>query len=227
MEVKREVTYMTGIQYPGAGGLPVGVGGKVMLMLSGGIDSPVASYLTMKRGAEIEAVHFHSPPYTSERALQKVEDLCKQLTKFDRKIRMHVVHFSKIQEAINQAIPESYRMTIMRRMMLRITEKLADQQGALAVATGESLGQVASQTLESMNTINEVTNIPVLDRSYQWIKPRSLIFSKKIGTYDISILPYEDCCTVFVPAAPATKPNRKRAIGFEKNLGRRTRSICD
>lgn len=218
VEVKKDVTYITGIQFPGAGGLPVGVGGKVMLMLSGGIDSPVAAYLTMKRGAVVEAVHFHSPPYTSERALQKVKDLCKSLTDFDRKIRLHVVHFSQVQEAINKAIPDQYRMTIMRRMMLRITEQLADQQGALAVATGESLGQVASQTLESMNTINEVSNIPVLRPVLSMDKTEITYLSKKIGTYDISIRPYEDCCTVFVPAAPATKPNRNRAASYEKNL---------
>lgn len=218
VEVKKDVTYITGIQFPGAGGLPVGVGGKVMLMLSGGIDSPVAAYLTMKRGAEVEAVHFHSPPYTSERALQKVEDLCRCLTNYDRSIRLHVVHFSNVQEAINQVIPDNYRMTIMRRMMLRITEQLADKGGALAVATGESLGQVASQTLESMNTINEVTNIPVLRPVLSMDKTEITSIAKKINTYDISIRPYEDCCTVFVPAAPITKPNRGRAGGFEINL---------
>ncbi|HET7657507.1 MAG TPA: tRNA uracil 4-sulfurtransferase ThiI, partial [Bacillales bacterium] len=190
VEVKKEATYITGVQFPGAGGLPVGAGGKVMLMLSGGIDSPVAAYLTMKRGAEIEAVHFHSPPYTSERALQKVEDLCRVLTGFDRTIRLHVVHFSKVQEAINQAIPDNYRMTIMRRMMLRITEQIAKKHGALAAATGESLGQVASQTLESMNTINEVSNMPVLRPVLAMDKTEITHLSKKIGTYDISIRPY-------------------------------------
>lgn len=218
VEVKKDATYITGIQFPGAGGLPVGVGGKVMLMLSGGIDSPVAAYLMMKRGAEVEAVHFHSPPYTSERAKQKVEDLCKVLTQFTDKIRLHVVHFSQVQEAINKSIPENYRMTIMRRIMLRIAEKIAEQNKALAVATGESLGQVASQTLESMNTINEVTNLPVLRPVLAMDKTEITNLSKRIGTYDISIRPYEDCCTVFVPAAPATKPTRDRAGKFEKNL---------
>ncbi|HEX7065702.1 MAG TPA: tRNA uracil 4-sulfurtransferase ThiI [Bacillales bacterium] len=218
VEVKKEATYISGIEFPGAGGLPVGVGGKVMLMLSGGIDSPVAGFLTMKRGAEVEAVHFHSPPYTSERAKQKVTDICRELTNFGSRIRLHVVHFTPVQEAINEVIPDNYRMTIMRRMMLRIVEKLAEKQGVLAAATGESLGQVASQTLESMNTINEVTNFPVLRPVLAMDKTEITAISKRIGTYDISIRPYEDCCTVFVPAAPKTKPNRERARQFENNL---------
>ncbi|HEX7064799.1 MAG TPA: tRNA uracil 4-sulfurtransferase ThiI [Bacillales bacterium] len=218
VEVKKEATYITGIEFPGAGGLPVGVGGKVMLMLSGGIDSPVAGFLTMKRGAEIEAVHFHSPPFTSERAKQKVTDICRELTNFGGRIRLHVIHFTPVQEAINEAIPDNYRMTIMRRMMLRIVQQLADKHGVLAAATGESLGQVASQTLESMNTINEVTNLPVLRPVLSMDKTEITAISKRIGTYDISIRPYEDCCTVFVPAAPKTKPNRERAGQFELNL---------
>ncbi|HEX6922634.1 MAG TPA: tRNA uracil 4-sulfurtransferase ThiI [Bacillales bacterium] len=218
VEVKKEATYISGIEFPGAGGLPVGVGGKVMLMLSGGIDSPVAGFLTMKRGAEVEAVHFHSPPYTSERAKQKVTDICRELTNFGSRIRLHVVHFTPVQEAINETIPDNYRMTIMRRMMLRIVEKLAEKQGVLAAATGESLGQVASQTLESMNTINEVTNMPVLRPVLAMDKTEITAISKRIGTYDISIRPYEDCCTVFVPAAPKTKPSRERAGQFERDL---------
>ncbi|HEU5141386.1 MAG TPA: tRNA uracil 4-sulfurtransferase ThiI [Bacillales bacterium] len=218
VEVKKEATYISGIEFPGAGGLPVGVGGKVMLMLSGGIDSPVAGFLTMKRGAEIEAVHFHSPPYTNERAKQKVTDLCRVLTNFGSRIRLHVVHFTPVQEAINEAIPDNYRMTIMRRMMVRIVEKLAEKNGVLAAATGESLGQVASQTLESMNTINEVTNLPMLRPVLAMDKTEITAISKRIGTYDISIRPYEDCCTVFVPAAPKTKPTRERAGQFELNL---------
>ncbi|HET7577886.1 MAG TPA: tRNA uracil 4-sulfurtransferase ThiI [Bacillales bacterium] len=218
VEVKKEATYITGMEFPGAGGLPVGVGGKVMLMLSGGIDSPVAGFLTMKRGAKVEAVHFHSPPYTSERAKQKVTDICRELTNFGGSMRLHVVHFSHVQEAINQAVPDNYRMTIMRRIMLRISEKIAEKNGALAVATGESLGQVASQTLESMNTINEVTNIPVLRPVLAMDKTEITKVSKRIGTYEISIRPYEDCCTVFVPAAPKTKPNRERAHKYEQHL---------
>lgn len=218
VEVKKEASYITGIEFPGAGGLPVGVGGKVILMLSGGIDSPVAAYLMMKRGAVVEALHFHSPPYTSERAKQKVEDICKALTEFNSTIRLHVVHFSQVQEAINQSVPDNYRMTIMRRIMLRIAKRMAEKNNALAVATGESLGQVASQTLESMNTINEVTNLPVLRPVLAMDKTEITDLSKRIGTYEISIRPYEDCCTVFVPAAPITKPTRDRAEKFERNL---------
>lgn len=218
VEVKKNAAYVTGMQFPGAGGLPVGVGGKVMLMLSGGIDSPVAGFLSMKRGAEVEAVHFHSPPYTSERAKQKVTDICRELANFGGSIRLHLVHFTETQEAINEAIPENYRMTVMRRMMLRIVEQLAGKHGALATATGESLGQVASQTLESMNVINEVTNLPVFRPLLAMDKTEITDVSKRIGTYDISIRPYDDCCTVFVPAAPKTKPTRERANRYEQSL---------
>ncbi|HET7615434.1 MAG TPA: tRNA uracil 4-sulfurtransferase ThiI, partial [Bacillales bacterium] len=191
VEVKKKFTFISGINFRGAGGLPVGAGGKVMLMLSGGIDSPVAGLMMMKRGAVIEAVHFHSPPYTSERAKQKVLDLCGKLTKFGGSLRLHVVPFTKVQEEINRSVPDNYRMTIMRRMMLRITEALAEQHGALAAATGESLGQVASQTLESMNTINEVTNLPVLRPVLAMDKTEITDVAKRIGTYEISIRPYE------------------------------------
>lgn len=218
VEVKKETTYISGIEFPGAGGLPVGVGGKVMLMLSGGIDSPVAGFLMMKRGAVVEAVHFHSPPYTSERAKQKVVDLCQRLTNFGGSLKLHVVHFTRVQEEINKAVPDNYRMTVMRRMMLRIVEHLAEKHGALAAATGESLGQVASQTLESMNTINEVTNIPILRPAVAMDKTEITDLAKRIGTYDISIRPYEDCCTIFVPAAPKTKPNRLRTNQYEQPL---------
>ncbi|RBW71458.1 tRNA uracil 4-sulfurtransferase ThiI [Bacillus taeanensis] len=218
IEVKSEATYISCTHFRGAGGLPVGSSGKVMLMLSGGIDSPVAGYLTMKRGIKIEAVHFHSPPFTSERAKQKVEDLAKVLTAFGGEVRLHVVPFTAVQKAIKDKIPDSYSMTIMRRMMLRITEKLAVKHNALGIVTGESLGQVASQTLESMHTINEVTNYPVIRPLAGMDKVEIMEISHHIGTYDISIRPYEDCCTIFLPSAPKTKPNRLKANKFEQYL---------
>lgn len=218
VEVNKRSTYISGIEFPGAGGLPVGAGGKAMLMLSGGIDSPVAGYLALKRGARVEAVHFHSPPYTSERAKQKVTDICRQLTTFSGHIKLHVVPFTAVQETINENIPDNYRMTIMRRMMLRIVEQLANDHEALAIATGENLGQVASQTLESMNTINEVTTLPILRPVLAMDKNEIITIAKRINTYDISIRPYEDCCTIFVPAAPKTKPTRVHANKFEKGF---------
>ncbi len=218
VEIKPEATYVSCIDYPGAGGLPIGSSGKVMLMLSGGIDSPVAGYLTMKRGIRLEMVHFHSPPFTSERARQKVEDLTQVLTKFGGTIKMHAVPFTDIQKAIKKQIPDNYSMTIMRRYMLRITEQLAAQNDALAIATGESLGQVASQTLSSMNTINEVTNLPIIRPLITMDKIEIMEISRKIGTYEISIRPYEDCCTVFLPSAPKTKPRREKANRFEQYM---------
>ncbi len=218
VEIKPEAAYISCIDYPGAGGLPIGSSGKVMLMLSGGIDSPVAGYLTMKRGVRLEMVHFHSPPFTSERARQKVEDLTKVLTRYGGNIKMHVVPFTEIQKAIKKQIPDNYSMTVMRRYMLRITEQLAYKNDALAIATGESLGQVASQTLSSMNTINEVTNLPMIRPLITMDKLEIMDISRKIGTYDISIRPYEDCCTVFVPSAPKTKPNRDKANRFESYM---------
>jgi thiamine biosynthesis protein ThiI len=218
VEVNKNMTYISGIEFPGAGGLPVGVGGKVFLMLSGGIDSPVAAYLTLKRGVKVEAVHFHSPPFTSERAKQKVKDICRQITHFGGSIRLHAVHFTEVQTAINDHIHDNYRMTIMRRMMLRIAEKIAEQNEGLALATGESLGQVASQTLGSMNTINEVTTMPIIRPVITMDKLEIMSIAKKIGTYNISIRPYEDCCTVFLSTAPKTKPDRQHANKFEQSL---------
>ncbi|MCM3731033.1 tRNA 4-thiouridine(8) synthase ThiI [Fictibacillus nanhaiensis] len=219
VEVKDTGTYISCQTFKGAGGLPIGVGGKAMLMLSGGIDSPVAGYLTMKRGVRIEGVHFHSPPFTSERAKQKVVDLTQELTRYSGgKIKLHVVPFTKIQQTIKDKIPSSYSMTIMRRVMLRITEKLAENNHAMAIANGENLGQVASQTMHSMYAINEVTNMPILRPVITMDKQEIMNISHKIGTYDISIRPYEDCCTIFLPSAPKTKPKREKAILFEKNI---------
>lgn len=218
IEVTENNTRIFGETIKGAGGMPSGSAGKVMLLLSGGIDSPVAAYQMMRRGATIEAVHFHSPPYTSDRARQKVIDLAEKLLEFGGNIKLHIVPFTEAQIAIRDRMPENYRMTIMRRLMLRISEKIAEQRNALALVTGESLGQVASQTLESMNTINEVTNLPVLRPLVAMDKLDIIDIANKIDTYDISIRPYEDCCTLFLPRAPKTKPDREHANRFEKNL---------
>ncbi|SIS51974.1 tRNA uracil 4-sulfurtransferase ThiI [Salimicrobium flavidum] len=218
VEIRHEGAYVTSKDYRGAGGLPIGSTGKSMIMLSGGIDSPVAGYLTMKRGVEIEAVHFHSPPYTSERAKQKVLDLTRELSKYGKRIKVHIVPFTEIQQKIHRDLPDSYGMTIMRRMMLRITERIAKREGALAITTGESLGQVASQTMESMNTINEVTNYPVIRPLATMDKLEIIDIAEKINTYDISIRPYEDCCTIFVPKEPKTKPNREKTVAIEQSV---------
>ncbi|WP_017726567.1 tRNA uracil 4-sulfurtransferase ThiI [Halalkalibacterium ligniniphilum] len=218
VEVRESGTYITSGQFEGAGGLPVGSSGKVLLMLSGGIDSPVAGYMTLKRGAELEVIHFHSPPFTNERAKQKVIDLAKTLTKFGGNIKLHLVPFTEIQQQIHKNIPTNYEMTIMRRMMLRISEELAKKTKALAIASGESLGQVASQTLHSMHTINEVTNYPIIRPLVTMDKLEVIEWAKKIGTYEISILPYEDCCTIFLPAESKTKPKREHANKFEQYI---------
>lgn len=218
VEVRETATYISCAVYKGSGGLPVGTGGKVVLMLSGGIDSPVAGYLAMKRGVKIEAIHFHSPPYTNERAKQKVIDLTKVLTQYGGKIRLHVVPFTNIQMAIHQKIPGNYTMTVMRRLMLRISEQIARNNKALAITTGESLGQVASQTLHSMHTINEVTNMPVIRPLVTMDKLEVIDIAQKIGTYDLSILPYEDCCTIFLPPETKTKPTREKANLYEEKL---------
>lgn len=218
VEVRKEATYITSRKILGAGGLPVGTGGKSLLLLSGGIDSPVAGYLAMKRGVKIEAIHFHSPPYTSERAKQKVLDLTKQLTNYGQSIRVHVVPFTKLQQKVYREIPYGYSMTVMRRMMMRISEQIAQREGILSFTTGESLGQVASQTMESMNAINEVTNYPILRPLIAMDKEDIIRVSKQINTYDTSIRPYEDCCTVFVPDAPKTQPRREKVNEFEDQL---------
>lgn len=215
VEVREDATYITCGEEYGAGGYPVGVGGKVMLLLSGGIDSPVAAYLLLKRGVTVEAIHFESPPFTSDRAKQKVTDLASKLTRYCRRVTLHVIPFTEIQKAIHKEMPASYTMTIMRRIMLQIAEKVAVERKALALATGESLGQVASQTLDSMHVINEVTNYPVLRPLLAMDKLEIMDIAKKIDTYDISIRPYEDCCTIFTPANPTTKPKREKVERYE------------
>jgi thiamine biosynthesis protein ThiI len=215
IEVRPEAAYLSCETIRGAGGLPVGSSGKAMLMLSGGIDSPVAGYLAMKRGVEIEAVHFYSPPFTSERSKQKVIDLTRQLAKVCGGINLHIVPFTEIQQIIQKQIPENYTMTTTRRLMLRITDEIRKKREGLAIVTGESLGQVASQTLESMFAINEVTNTPILRPLITVDKHETIEIAKKINTFDISIRPYDDCCTVFVPTSPKTKPKLGKVLHFE------------
>ncbi len=215
IEIREEAAYLSCETIRGAGGLPVGSSGKAMLMLSGGIDSPVAGYLAMKRGLEIEAVHFFSPPFTSERSKQKVIDLAEKLSKVGGYINLHIVPFTEIQQMIGQKVPENYSMTSTRRMMLRITDALREKHEGLAIITGESLGQVASQTLESMFAINDVTNTPILRPLITVDKNDTIEIAQQIDTFEISIRPFEDCCTVFVPSSPKTKPKRDKVRHYE------------
>ncbi|GGM26501.1 putative tRNA sulfurtransferase [Paraliobacillus quinghaiensis] len=218
IDIRKDATYITSQKIKGAGGLPVGTAGKSLLLLSGGIDSPVAGYLAMNRGVQIEAVHFHSPPYTSEAAKQKVLDLAKELTKYGKKVKVHIVPFTALQSKIHREIPYGYSMTVMRRMMLRISERIADNEGILSLITGESLGQVASQTMQSMHAINDVTRYPVLRPLIAMDKESIISIAEKIDTYNISIRPYDDCCTLFVPKAPKTKPKRDKVVYFEEQM---------
>ncbi|WP_110927229.1 tRNA uracil 4-sulfurtransferase ThiI [Bacillus massiliglaciei] len=215
VEIRREAVYMTGEIIPGAGGLPFGSSGRAMLMLSGGIDSPVAGYLSMKRGLEVEAIHFYSPPFTSERSRQKVIDLAEKLAQINGKMKVHIVPFTEIQLLIQKQIPENYSMTSTRRLMLRIADKLREREDAMAIITGESLGQVASQTMNSMFTINEVTNTPILRPLIAMDKTEIIKIARELETFDISNQPYEDCCTVFTPASPKTKPKRDKVNHYE------------
>lgn len=215
VEVRKEAIYLSCETISGAGGLPGGTSGKAMLMLSGGLDSPVAGYLSMKRGLELEGVHFFSPPFTSERAKQKVIDLSSKLANFSGQFVLHIVPFTEIQQLIHKQIPENYTMTATRRLMLRITDELRKRQEALAIITGESLGQVASQTIESMYAINDVTNTPILRPLIATDKTEIIEIAKNIDTHDISIRPFEDCCTVFVPSSPKTKPKKEKIQYYE------------
>ena len=215
IEIRKEAAYISAETIKGAGGLPAASAGKGMLMLSGGIDSPVAGYLSMKRGLEVEGVHFFSPPFTSERAKQKVIDLSEKLAEVNGHFALHIVPFTEIQQAIHKQIPENYTMTTTRRIMLRITDAIREKQGGLAIITGESLGQVASQTLESMYAINEVTATPIIRPLITMDKLQIMDIAHDIDTHDISIRPYEDCCTVFVPSSPKTKPKLDKVQNFE------------
>ncbi len=218
IEVHQHDTYIMTGRIPGAGGYPVGVGGKAMVMLSGGIDSPVASYLTMKRGVAIECIHYASPPYTSQAAQDKVLELARKVAPYQGHVRVHLVPFTDLQLAIYKNCDESYAITIMRRMMYRIAERLSEKQHCLAIVNGESIGQVASQTLESMQTINCVTKMPVIRPVACMDKLEIINIAKQIDTYDISIQPFEDCCTIFTPKNPVTKPTIHRAERLESRF---------
>lgn len=218
VEVRVDGIYMSVDTIAGAGGMPVGTAGKGMLMLSGGIDSPVAGYLTMKRGVEIEAVHFHSPPYTSPQALKKAKDLTAKIARYSGEVVFIEVPFTEIQEAIKNHVPEGYIMTITRRFMMRLTEKIRQERSALAIMNGESLGQVASQTLESMQAINAVTTTPILRPLISMDKSEIVDIAHHIDTFELSTLPYEDCCTIFTPPRPKTKPSAENAEKYEQAL---------
>ena len=218
IDVRREHLMVSLKTIPGAGGLPVGTSGRVMLMLSGGIDSPVAGYLAMKRGMEIQCVHFASPPYTSPQALEKTKLLAAKIARFGGSIQFLTVPFSRIQEEIKKSVPEAYLMTIMRRFMLRITDQLRENVRALAIANGESVGQVASQTLDSMLAINDVTNTPIIRPVATMDKLDIIKVAEEINTFELSIQPFEDCCTVFAPPSPKTKPKLEKARQYEARL---------
>lgn len=218
LEVRDDATYVYTAAIPGPGGLPARTAGKACLLLSGGIDSPVAGWMGMRRGLELEAVHFHSPPFTGSRAVDKVVDLCRKLAGWGGLTALHTVHFTEIQKAIYERCPPELGVTVMRRMMFRIAEGIARDRGALALVTGESLGQVASQTLESLYTINRVVGLPVLRPLIGMDKSEIVERARSIGTYDISIRPYEDCCTVFVPRHPRTRPRPEEAERAEAAL---------
>jgi thiamine biosynthesis protein ThiI len=206
VEVRSEGVYLYWDEVPGPGGLPLGTSGKALLLISGGIDSPVAGYLAMKRGVELDAVHFWSYPITSERSKDKVIRLAQALRGYDPRLRLFIAPFTGIQTAIMEKCPERYRVIVMRRMMMRVACRLAVRTGALAVFTGENVGQVASQTLESLGAIEDAASMPVLRPLVCFDKVETVALARKIGTYDLSILPYEDCCTVFVPKHPVIKP---------------------
>ncbi len=202
----RPAAYVYAKTVRAAGGYPLGTLGKALMLLSGGIDSPVASYALLKRGIALEGIHFAAPPYTSEEAVNKVKDLLTVLTRYQRTIKLHVVNFTKLQLAIYKEAGDPYAITIMRRMMLRIAEKMARKRGCLALASGESIGQVASQTLQSMVAINAVTSYPIIRPLAAIDKNETIEIARHIGTYDISIRPFEDCCTIFTPRHPVTRP---------------------
>ena len=218
VEIREEAAYISYETIKGAGGLPVGTSGKGMLMLSGGIDSPVAGYLALKRGVDIEAVHFASPPYTSPGALKKAHDLTRKLTKFGGNIQFIEVPFTEIQEEIKAKAPEAYLMTLTRRFMMRITDRIRQIRGGLVIINGESLGQVASQTLESMQAINAVTNTPVIRPVVTMDKLEIIDIAQAIDTFEISIQPFEDCCTIFAPDRPKTNPKLKNAEQYEQRM---------
>ena len=218
IEIRDKYTYIYSKEINGLGGYPIGVAGKGLLMLSGGIDSPVAGYLAMKRGIKLECIYFESPPHTSIQAKNKVKKLVAKLNNYQSNVTLHVINFTKIQEAIYQNINPNYMITIMRRMMYRISTKVAEKNNCLAIINGESVGQVASQTLTSMQVINNVTSYPIIRPLACYDKLDIIDISKKIDTYETSILPYEDCCTIFLPKHPIINPSLDKAIEYEKNI---------
>ena len=223
----REKIYIYSIEIPGPGGMPVGTNGKGMLLLSGGIDSPVAGFMIPKRGVKIDAVYFHAPPYTSERAKQKVVDLAKQVAKYSGPIYLHVVNFTDIQLHIYEKCPHDELTIIMRRYMMRIAERIAADTECLGLITGESIGQVASQTMQSLAATNEVCTMPVYRPLIGMDKQEIIDISEKIGTYETSILPFEDCCTIFVAKHPVTKPNVNVIRKHERFLGEEIEGLVE
>lgn len=216
IEIRDDYAYLSFVNYPGCGGYPLGTNGKGLHLLSGGIDSPVAAYLLLRRGILVEMIHFAAPPYTSERVVDKLTSLMKKLNLYQARIRLHIIPFTDLQLSIYKHAAEPYCITIMRRMMMRISSRLADKLGLPAISTGESIGQVASQTLNSMKVINEVTNTPIIRPLAVFDKLEIIKISKDIDTYDISIEPYEDCCTIFKPKKPRTNPRSKDCDFYEK-----------
>lgn len=220
VEIRDDGAYIFTDSIKGMGGYPVGIGGKALLMLSGGIDSPVAGYLTMKQGIEIECIHFESTPMTAVESVQKTIDLVEKLSIFapHNKIKLHLVPFEQIHSSIIHSVPESYLVTIMRRMMYRIAAEVMKNNRCLAIVNGESIGQVASQTLESMACVSEVTQALILRPLATYDKLDIMAIARTIDTFDISIRPFEDCCTVYLPANPTIRPNQKHALSFEKSF---------
>lgn len=218
VEVRLNGIFLSYKKIDGAGGLPVGTAGKGMLMLSGGIDSPVAGYLAMKRGVDIEMVHFFSPPYTSQQALNKAKALTEKLTPYVGRIRFIQVPFTEIQETVKEQLPSGYLMTVQRRFMLRLTAEIAKRRHGLAIFNGEALGQVASQTMESMAAINDVTTMPVIRPVVSMDKNEIIKIAQDIDTFDLSVMPFEDCCTIFAPPSPKTKPRLDKAREYEARL---------
>ncbi len=214
----REKIYIYSLEIPGPGGMPVGTGGKAMLLLSGGIDSPVAGYMIAKRGVKIDAVYFHAPPYTSERAKQKVIDLARIVSRYTGPVYLHVINFTDIQLYIHEKCPHEELTIVMRRYMMRIAEHIAKETECLGLITGESIGQVASQTMSSLAATNEVCSLPVYRPLIGFDKKEIIELAQKIGSYETSILPYEDCCTIFVAKHPVTKPNLNVIRRHERNL---------
>lgn len=218
IEIRNDYTYIYAKEVKALGGYPVGVAGTGLLMLSGGIDSPVAGYMAMKRGIKLECIYFESPPHTSIAAKNKVKTLVTKLNTYQPSIKLHVINFTKIQEAIYKNIDSTYMITIMRRMMYRIAEKVLKERHCYVLINGESVGQVASQTLTSMQVINNVTNLPVIRPVACLDKLEIIDIAKKIDTYETSILPYEDCCTIFLPKHPVINPELNKAIEYENSF---------